>query len=114
MEDGMHPGLISPTIAELESDLISGLREKGHTLLEPTGLVSPCFPDTFVPSAFHAYITNAVQNGLPAGAPQHNVGCDWVYRHVDQEKIGFSPIHLSTFRMLVFFGVYGPREEPRH
>lgn len=65
-------------------------------------LDSPAFPDTFAPSAFHLLVHSLVSGQRKIQGRQKWAGIDWVYRHVDLEKVGFSPFHLSAFRMLVF------------
>src|SRR5258708_4798060 len=88
-----------------ESDALRWLQSHGYSLVEPDGLGSQAFPDTFVPSAFHLRVRSGVENGADA-SKRLQAGSEWVYRHVDQGKVGTSHFHLSVFRMLVFFAVH--------
>ena len=83
----------------IRDEVLNLLFQHDYQSLPPEGLLSPVFPDTFAPSAFHGAVLRGAMH--PESSPR--VGCDWVFRHVDLEKIGFSDIHLSTFRMIVFF-----------
>jgi len=91
---------------DLEKTAIELLALKGYSILPPDGLVSSAFHDTFAPSAFHARIVESVRLGPKSDESIHQAGCEWAYRHVDQEKVGPNAFHLSSFRMLVFFAVY--------
>lgn len=71
--------------------------------VDPEGLESSAFPDTFAPSAFHRSIAQIVAGNANASSQQRHCGCSWVFRHIDEQKIGFSDWHLSAFRMIVFF-----------
>ena len=89
----------------IEKNLIDYFKDKwGCTVLPPEGLLNPSFPDTFAASAFHESVVSAAQKG--PNENNHKVGVEWCFRHVDIEKVGVSPIYLSTFRMLVFFDVF--------
>ncbi len=84
------------------------LVKRGYSTISAEGLVSPAFPDTFAPSAFHARIVSGAKFGPDSGANTGLAGSQWVYRHIDQEKVGSSTFHLSCFKMLVFFTVHTP------
>src|SRR5438270_10143078 len=91
---------IPPQRTALEYGVLDQLNKLGFQIAEPEGLDSPAFPDTFSPSAFHGLVQrSALQDPQ---LPRRWAGSDWVFRHVDLEKIGFSPFHLSSFKMLIF------------
>lgn len=92
-----------PTAAEhitVELPLLQSLREASYGPLRPDGLITPLFPDTFAASAFHTRIVDLMAQQTAGG---RSAGVEWVFRHVDGEKVGYSPAHLSLFRMLVYF-----------
>jgi len=92
-----------PTTADrviVEDALLLTLHAAGFGELTPEGLVTPSFPDTFAASAFHTQIVNAMTLRVGTG---RRAGVEWVFRHVDAEKVGYSAAHLSLFRMLVYF-----------
>lgn len=93
-------------LRSLEADALGWLNRQGYSTMPPDGLVSPAFPDSFVPSAFHARVVRGVNEDCTKAGKQLQAGCEWVYRHVDQGKVGVSPFHLSSFKMLVYFGIY--------
>ena len=84
----------------LEYQILDELKELGFQTAESEGLDSPAFPGTFSPSAFHQLVRRCASKE-PETLTRW-AGSDWVFRHVDLDKIGFSPTHLSTFKMLVF------------
>ena len=92
----------------LEYQVLGELKELGFRIAQPEGLDSPAFPDTFSPSAFHDLVRRSALN-IPEITTRW-AGSDWVFRHVDLDKIGFSSVHLSTFKMLVFLEV-GPHSD---
>lgn len=93
---------------DIEQRLLDFLQnQSGYQALEPEGLIHPAFPDTFAASAFHWSIGQKVREG---GEGSY-AGAEWCFRHVDIEKSGASPIHLSSFRMLVFFDVHAPTDD---
>lgn len=97
---------------DVQIQALDWLRKQGYTIMAPEGVVSPAFPDSFVPSAFHTRVVKSVQLGTNGNEPQ-KAGCEWVYRHIDQGKVGYSRYHLSAFKMLVFFGVYSRIQDDR-
>lgn len=84
----------------VEDALLRALHGAGYDALAPEGLVTPLFPDTFAASAFHTQIVEAMTRQAAIG---RKAGVEWVFRHVDGDKVGYSPAHLSLFRMLVYF-----------
>ena len=93
----------------IEKNLLDFFKDKwGYAILPPEGLLKPSFPDTFAASAFHESVVSAAQKG--PNENNHKVGVEWSFRHVDIDKVGVSPIYLSSFRMLVFFDVYIPTD----
>jgi hypothetical protein len=105
MPCGSQGSALSPTSQIACSE---ELRRHGFEELQPEGLVSAHFPDTFAPSAFHGAVTRALSSDPGFGARSRFFGCDWVYRHLDQPIVGSSSVHLSSFQMLVFFIVSVP------
>jgi len=76
---------------------------RGFELLKATGFISDSFPDTFAPSAFHDDILKCIRGRMESGDPVQKVGTDWVFRHVDLDRVSTSQSHLSCFQMAVFF-----------
>lgn len=72
-----------------------------YVQIEPAGLISPSFPDTFAASVFHNVVVDLIQQDGCA-VSKRLWGIDWAFRHVDLAAIGHSPWHLSIFRMLVW------------
>jgi len=87
----------------LEEELLGTLHASEHLPLKPEGLVTPLFPDTFAASAFHSQIVEAMSQQVHAVHADRRAGAEWVFRHVDADKVGYSAAHLSLFRMLVYF-----------
>lgn len=67
------------------------------------GPVSGAFPDTFVPSALHSQVIRAAQRGPDAATGDRRYGCEQVFRHIDEGRVGDSGRHLSSFSMFVFY-----------
>jgi alanyl-tRNA synthetase len=103
------------TIAErvtIEDALLQALHADGYLELKPEGLITPLFPDTFAASAFHTQIVDAMTRQVNIG---RRAGVEWVFRHVDADKVGNSAAHLSLFRMLVYFStVATDARKPKH
>ncbi len=97
MKDGMSK-------ATAHNVWFKALGECGYHVLDRQGLTSASFPDTFAPSAFHDQI---YADGRGAGRkdPVLRCGIDWVFRHVDLNKIGTSAQHLSSFEMAIAYAI---------
>lgn len=98
------------TLRNLEAKALAWLEGRGYDTIPADGLLSPAFPDSFVPSAFHTRVVRGAHEGVPNGTAVRQAGCEWVYRHVDRGRVGSSPFHLSSFKMLVFFGTHDRTE----
>lgn len=83
----------------------------GFRSLSSEGLISPSFPGTFAPSAFHRHIAACLIDPSPADGSEWR-GEDWVFREVDLDNIGHSDWHLSSFRMAVWLA-RAPHSEAR-
>lgn len=93
-------GLTCEAIAEA---IGNHLGARAYLQLPARGLVSSAFPDTFAPSAFHEDVVSRVHHGPNSESEERRMGVDWVFRHVDLDKVAGSPWHLSSFKMGVFF-----------
>jgi len=94
-----------PTCESIAQAIGDHLGAHTYSPLQARGLVSSVFPDTFAPSAFHEDVVSLVHHGPDRGSEEHRMGVDWVFRHVDLDKVVGSPWHLSSFKMGVFFTV---------
>ena len=95
----------TPNCHTLAEEIVAHLQGHGYSRMSPRGLISDAFPGTLAPSAFHDEVLACTQRGCNPIRTARKVGVDWVFRHVDIDRVPASLFHLTSFRMSVFFTV---------